>query len=539
MNSLQEKQAIRRSYKADLLHPPYDAIVIGSGIGGLASAALLAQAGKKVLVLERHYVAGGFTHSYSRKGYEWDVGIHYIGEVHRENSVLRKVFDSITERRLDWAPMGDVYDKICIGNPAEIYDYVAGGKNFIERMIRYFPEEEQAIRDYIHLVYELAHSARSFFAAKALPSFLSAPLGPFMRKDFTKLSDKTTLQVLQSLTSNKKLIGVLAAQYGDYGLPPSQSSFAIHAMVAKHYLDGGNYPIGGAGRIATTIAPVIEKAGGSIFVRAEVERVLVRNRRAYGVTLSNGDEIEAPIVISDAGVMNTFGKLFSSEDKQILGVEEKLKTVQPSLSHIGLYLGMKESSAALQLPKYNYWIYPSYDHDETIRNYSHHPESPLPVTYVSFPSAKDPDWENRFPGKSTIEVVGFAPYEWFQAWENKPWMKRGEDYDALKKGIADRLMEEVYRFVPQIRGKIDHMEISTPLSTRTFCNYDKGEIYGIDHTPERFRLKWLKPQTPLKGFYLTGQDIVSDGIGGALMAGVLTASAILKKNLIKDMYKSK
>src|ERR1700728_1598486 len=90
------------SYKHLSLADSWDAIVIGSGIGGLAAAALLSIYGRKrVLVLERHYVAGGYTHVFQRHGYEWDVGLHYIGEVQQEGSMLRRAFDTITDGRLE------------------------------------------------------------------------------------------------------------------------------------------------------------------------------------------------------------------------------------------------------------------------------------------------------------------------------------------------------------------------------------------------------------------------------------------------------
>jgi all-trans-retinol 13,14-reductase len=116
-------------------------------------------------------------------------------------------------------------------------------------------------------------------------------------------------------------------------------------------------------------------------------------------------------------------------------------------------------------------------------------------------------------------------------------MKRGPDYGALKENLAKRLLDNVYRMVPQIRGKVDYQEVSTPLSTRHFANYAQGEIYGLDHTPARFRLKWLKPRTPVDGLFLTGQDIVSVGFGGALMGGVLAASAVLGKNVLAALLK--
>ncbi len=524
-------------FKTEYLNPPYDSIVIGSGIGGLACAALLSKLGKKVLVLERHYVAGGFTHTFYRKGYEWDVGVHYIGEVQRKDSMLRKVFDCITNEKLKWAEMPSVYDRIVF--PDAEYEFVAGTRNFRDKLCSYFPEEHKAIDQYLELVYSLASSAKGYFGAKALPPFVSKIASPFLSSKFLKLAQKTTLEVVSSLTQNKKLIGVLTAQYGDYGLPPAQSSFAIHAMVVKHYLGGAAYPIGGSGKIAEDILPIIQSKGGDVLVRAEVKEILVKGNKTYGVKMANGEEIEAKQVISDAGFLNTVTKIIPKENIEKTGYYNHLKKVKASTAHLCIYIGIKESGATLNLPKNNYWIYPGYDHDENLRAYFANPEkAPPAVTYISFPSSKDPDWEKRFPGKSTIEIIGVAPYEWFSKWKDTPWNKRGEDYIAFKNKLAEPLFENLYKYLPQVKGKIEHFEISSPLSTQHFCNYDQGEIYGLDHTPERFNATWLRPHTPLQNFFLTGQDIVSDGIGGALMAGVLTASAITKKNLMKDILTS-
>jgi phytoene dehydrogenase-like protein len=520
-------------YKKERLDEPYDAIVIGSGIGGTSAAAILAKAGKKVLVLERHYTAGGFTHTFQRKGYEWDVGVHYIGEVHRRNSTLRKIFDYITNGNLHWAFMGDIYDKIIFGE--ESYEFISGSERFKDRLYLYFPKEKKAIDQYLSLVYQTGAAMKNFFMEKALPPLISKITYPFLSSKFLKLSDRTTLDVVSSLTDNQKLIGVLTAQYGDYGLPPGESSFAIHAIIARHYLEGGNYPIGGSGKICATIDPLIEEAGGKILVKAEVQEILVEGDRAVGVKLTNSDEIRAPLIISDAGVMNTFGRLLAPSVQEKFSMKEKLKTIKPSLSHLCIYIGIKESKKSMNLGKTNYWIYPGYDHDANIKRYLKDPSSPLPVVYISFPSAKDPTWEERFPDRSTIEVIGFAPYEWFSKWEGTEWRKRGEEYESFKQKLSDRMMEQVYRHLPQIRDKIDHMELSTPLSTKHFCNYQYGEIYGLEHTPERFRMRWLRPHTPVKNLFLTGQDIVTDGVGGALFGGVLAASAILKKNVIKEM----
>lgn len=525
-------------FKSENLNQPYDAIVIGSGIGGLSCAALLSKLGKKVLVLERHYVAGGFTHTYYRKGYEWDVGVHYIGEVHRKNSLLRKVFDCITDEKLQWAEMPAVYDKIFF--PDASYDLVAGTQNFRNKLCEYFPEEQKAIDQYLELVFALTSSAKNYFSSKALPPFISTIASPFLTSKFLKLAKKTTLEVISSITQNEKLIGLLTSQYGDYGLPPSQSSFAIHAMVVKHYLDGAAYPIGGSGKMAESILPVIEKSGGTVLVRADVKEVIIENGKAVGVQLKSGDKLRAPLIISDTGFTNTVTSLLPKINAEKSGLWNKLQKVKPSTGHLCVYIGLKESSEALKLPKTNYWIYPGYKHDQNIENYLKDPlKAPPPVTYISFPSSKDPEWNKRFPDKSTIEIIGIAPFEWFSKWNGTDWNKRGEDYKAYKEKLVAPLLEKLYEHVPQVKGKIDHMEISTPLSTQHFCNYEKGEIYGLDHTPERFTYSWLRPHTPIANFFLTGQDIVSDGIGGALMAGVLTASAISKRNLIEDIFKKK
>ena len=527
-----------QSYKqSPTLSKHYDTIIIGSGMGSLTCGALLAKQGQKVLILERHYTAGGFTHVFKRKGYEWDVGIHYIGEVGRPNSAVKKIFDFVTDCKLKWADMGDVYDRIVIGDKS--YDFVKGAANFKEKMSSYFPEEEEAINKYVDLVFEANRASRKYFMEKAVPKWMSKLFGNKMRRPYLQFSDKTTYEVLSSLTSNEELIKVLTGQYGDYGLPPKQSSFVMHASVARHYLSGGNFPIGGSSRIVDTIDTVIEKAGGTILVKAEVEEVVIENNKATGVKLSDGKFFAANNVISGTGIMNTYNKLLPKSVVSNYSLKEQLQKVNPSVAHVCLYIGLNGSPEELELSKTNLWIYPDDgDHDQCVERYLKDPSTAFPLVYISFPAAKDPDWSNRYPGKSTIDVLTLMPYELVEQWQDSRWMKRGEAYDSFKENISQRLLEILFKQQPQLRGKVDHYELSTPLSTQHFVNYDKGEIYGLDHTPKRYHQRFLQPRTPIKNFYLTGQDIVTAGVAAALFSGVLTISAMTGKNIMKKILKN-
>lgn len=511
----------------------YDAILIGSGMGCLAAAACLTKEGKKVLVLERHYTAGGYTHVFKRRGYEWDVGIHYIGEVGNEQGVLRRMFDYVTDGELEWADMGEVYDRIVIGD--KTYDFPKGVENWKTAMKSYFPDDTEAIDKYVDLVFEVSKASRQYFSEKAMPGFVQQLAGNKMRKKYLKYATRTTLSVLQELTDNQELIKVLTGQYGDYGLPPSKSSFAMHISISKHYFGGGYFPVGGSSRIADTADKVIEKGGGTILTNAEVDQVLVENNKAVGVKMSDGKSIHADLIISGTGIFNTYNKLLPEQLVTKLNLRDHLQKVTPSAAHACLYIGLNGTPEELKLPKANYWIYPDdLDHDGCVDRYEKDLDAPFPVVYISFPAAKDPNWGERYPGKSTIDIITVMPFDIFKEWEDTRWKKRGESYEEMKEKFAQRLLKVLYEKEPQVKGKIDHYELSSPVTTKHFMNYDFGELYGINHDPERYNQRFLQPKTPIKNFYLTGQDIVSAGVAGALFAGFLTASTIEKKNIIKE-----
>ncbi|MFA5945509.1 MAG: NAD(P)/FAD-dependent oxidoreductase [Patescibacteria group bacterium] len=516
----------------------FDAIVIGSGTGGLSVASLLAQAGKRVLVLEQHFVIGGYTHAFQRKGYAWDVGLHYVGQVHIAGTLLNKVFRYITKEKLEWAPLDDVYDRVVFGEKE--YQFPRGRNNLLKALKGYFPsaEDGQSIDVYFALLDQVTALGTSFYVEKVLPPFLAKIFGGWLRKGVLAYSDKTTLEVLRSITRNEQLIGVLTAQYGDYGLQPAESSFYMHAVLANHYMEGAGYPVGGAPKFAETVIPVIEEAGGAVVASARVKEIVVEGNTAVGVLMEDGTVLRAKRIISDAGVVNTFHSLLSENVRRRHGLEAMLENLTPSLAHMGLYVGFKESNETLHLPRCNYWIFPDeYDHVAN-QKLATGIDAPIPVAFASFPSAKDPQSPVTHPGRSTAEVIILVPFTWFAEWNGTKKHGRGEDYEAMKARTAERMLEILYRVAPQLRGKVDYFEVSSPLSAQHYVAHPSGEIYGTAHTPKRFRQEFLKPYTPVKNLFLTGQDAMIASISGGVMGGVLCASAILKKNVIWTIKKA-
>jgi all-trans-retinol 13,14-reductase len=189
----------------------------------------------------------------------------------------------------------------------------------------------------------------------------------------------------------------------------------------------------------------------------------------------------------------------------------------------------------LGLKNTNLWIYPSYDHDKNVANYQADQSAEFPVLYISFPSAKDPEYQQKYPSNSTMEAITLAHWSWYNKWGEGAWKKRGDEYEKEKEQLSQRILQKVFEYVPQVKGALDYYELSTPLTVKSLANYPSGEMYGIDPTPKRFKQRWLKPKTEIKGLYLTGQDVLTVGVSSALLSGLVTVSSILNRNMFKTL----
>ncbi|NXP76787.1 RETST reductase, partial [Ramphastos sulfuratus] len=362
-------KVLKQGFSANRVPPELDAVVIGSGIGGLTAAATLAKAGKKVLVLEQHDQAGGCCHTFEDQGYEFDVGIHYVGQMH-EGSMLRVALDQLTDGQLCWHRLPDPYDEVTLGTRR--YQLRSGKTTFVTALEEQFPEDKDAIREFMKISKVASRHVALLAVLKMMPGWVTTlllRLGLLHRiSPVFRLAATSHTQAATQLTANPDLRALLA--YLFYGTAPQDSSFLVNLLMVHHYQRGAWYPRGGASEIAFHCVPVIERAGGAVLVRAPVTRVLLSpTGAAMGVAVQKGPseeeevQIFAPCVISDAGVFNTFGKLLPPSLRSHPGVLSRLGMVRHGMGSFLVFVGLQGSAAELGLPATNFWIYPHNDLD--------------------------------------------------------------------------------------------------------------------------------------------------------------------------------
>lgn len=497
----------------------FDAIAIGSGIGGLTVAAILSKLNqKKVLVLEQHYVAGGYTHEFARESkFKWDVGLHYVGQMGK-GEFGRKIFDYLTNGKLEWNKMPDPFEKFVY--PDFTFEQSCDPTKFQADLIQMFPQEKKGIEKYFGDLNTIAKMG-------TIPGFLKALIRIFSPR-LRKIERLTTKEYFERNFQDPKLKALLASIWGTYGLPPARGSFAIHATVTYYFLQGGYYPVGGGAEIAKNILPSIEKNGGKVLTQKQVTEIIIEDGIAKGVKVQKAhqpdsaiEEYYAPIVISDAGAFNTYTRLIPSDNNLVANYREEIKQFPKGNSVLTLFLGFKESPAKLGFKGENHWIYSNYDHDRTFQEQSAAPDKAIDYCYMSFASLKD-DTQTAH----TAQILVFLGYEFFSKWQEQNWKHREAEYYQLKEAIAQNILNFVESYYPGFKNLIEYYELSTPLTFAYFDASDRGAIYGIPAVPERFGKKWRNAKTPIKNLYLTGMDVVSLGIMGATIGGITTAGII-------------
>jgi all-trans-retinol 13,14-reductase len=281
---------------------------------------------------------------------------------------------------------------------------------------------------------------------------------------------------------------------------------------------------------------VIESTGGKVLVKAKVDKILIKNNKAYGVLTQKGQEIKAKLIISNAGVFNTFGPLMDQKISSSLKLP--MDKIKPGMTHFYVFVGFDQSAEDLKLPASNYWIHQSYDY----KNIPKYREGTDPDNiqwehcgyFISFPSSKDPTFSKRFPNKSTCVVVAEANYDWVKEWADKRIKQRGGDYLQFKNEVKENLIKALVKQFPHLEEHIKFTDVATPITNEFYLNSYRGSSYGLKFSSNN---DFFKPETPIENLFLSGQDITSMGFSGAVGGALMCYAAITGEDIGEELKK--
>jgi phytoene dehydrogenase-like protein len=502
----------------------YDVIVIGSGMGGLTSAALTARAELRTLVLEHHFAPGGNTQCFRRKKmYDFDVGLHYIGDC-GPGGLYQTVMGQLgLADKVEFLPMDpDGFDTLIY--PDLEFRVPAGWERYESRLKETFPEEVRAIERFVAIMKALA--ARTFGGP--------GPEVEALERRLNKSWDACTLgEVFDSLECSLRLRSVLSAESGTYGAPPSRATAAMHAFILEHYMKGAYYVRGGSRALIDALVAAIEEKSGQIRLRSRVRRIVLERGRAAGVELATGEVFRARCIISNADAKRTFLEMVGEE--QISGaLRERLLAYRMSLPLFIVYLALQVDPRDLGLRNSNYFLNPTYDPEEQYALCYGGEIPQKPGAFITIASLKDPESRNIAPeGYTNLQIMTIAPAQLSSWGVDKGPASGGRyrhtmPYTIAKRALEERLLQVTEEMMPGLLRNIVWRESATPLTQERFTLSTGGTSYGFEHTPDQFGQRRLATETEIPGLYLAGANTVfGHGIAGAMVSGVAAGNAVV------------
>ena len=509
----------------------WDAIVIGSGMGGLTAAAALARCGRRVLVLEQHSVAGGMTQTFERNGFEFATGLHYVGGVADAPGPpgsFARLLGWLGDGSLKFSPLPDRFDTVRLLDPGQPggefrFSFGASQADNMARLKALFPQDAAGLDAYANSLKQAGRAMMQIMPLHGLPKPLVRLVRWWRGGALRRAASLTLADALVGIT-HPTLRQLLGARGGDYGLAPAEAPLVVHALVIGSYDHGAGYPVGGPQRIAQSLSATVRAAGGEVRTAAGVAAILVENDRASGVRLQDGRVEHAPVVVSAMGAINTAQALSPGVAPEW---QARLRQHRNSSSYVALFLGFEGDIRDTGLDGANHWIYTNGPDQLAWRDPTN---TDAPALFVSFGSLNNPTHR----GGHTAEVLAFCNWTHFAEWQASHLGQRPEDYLAIKAWLEDRLLAQFGRLFPALRERIVFHELATPLSHASYAGAQQGAMYGLRLTPERLLEPGLHVRTPVPGLFLAGQDVASLGIAGAAMGGFMAAAAV-QPRLWKEM----
>ncbi|WP_188316527.1 phytoene desaturase family protein [Solihabitans fulvus] len=480
----------------------YDAVVVGSGLGGLAAAALLARHGRRVLVAERTSGAGGYAHGFSRDGRYFDPAIHVVPEA-GPGGTLHRLLDHLGVGDACEFVDSDLLYRAVIGSTT--LDVPFGAEALIEAYVAAFPAEEPGIRSFFLLC------ARFLAEAQQLPVRLSTrQLGRAVREStvYFRYRRATLDEVLRQHIADPRCRAFCSAGWPYMGLPPSELSFELYARFLQTQVRGLSHCVGGFQRLVDAFVTAIEQHGGTVAVSTPVDRILLRENRAVGVVLGDGQLVRAPMVVSNADAWHTFHDLVGL-DRLPAAYQRRLTGLRPSMSMFVVYAAstceIDPATAAHET-----FVFTEDDHDVTYRRFL---AAEAPASVVVVPTLLDPSLAPA--GEHLVTSTALAPYH------------AGRDWSELKPVLQERYLDLVERLHPGFLAGLSHVESASPRTLERFTGNRFGAAYGWANTPHQAGSKRLNYATPIEGLYLAGHWTQAASALRVIVSGCHAAREIL------------